>query len=323
MNTLFPLSDHFDGKRFHNLNERDFTVKGLFSVLKWKLGSKPKVWPQEKIQDLATPLLFESFHGDELRVTFINHATLLIQWEGISILTDPVFSEKLGPLDLLNIKRYRNAGISLEMLPRIDYVFISHNHYDHLDLPSLKVLDYKDQPTYFTPLGVKSYLPSTIAARAIELDWWQVHTVGDLELTVVPARHWSKRTATDTNASLWSGVVFKARGRSVFFAGDTGYSEHFKLIENRTGTIDVALLPIGAYEPRWFMKESHMNPDDAVMAHLDLKPKLSIAIHFGTFRLTDEAIEDPIKDLQVALQKYGVNEHLFKVPKNGETFSIL
>ncbi|MBC7396565.1 MAG: MBL fold metallo-hydrolase, partial [Bdellovibrionales bacterium] len=163
----------------------------------------------------------------------------------------------------------------------------------------------------------------TLAARAIELDWWQVHTVGDLELTVVPARHWSKRTATDTNASLWSGVVFKARGRRVFFAGDTGYSEHFKLIENRTGTIDVALLPIGAYEPRWFMKESHMNPDDAVMAHLDLKPKISIAIHFGTFRLTDEAIEDPIKDLQVALQKYGVNEDLFKVPQNGETFSIL
>ncbi|MBC7370812.1 MAG: MBL fold metallo-hydrolase [Bdellovibrionaceae bacterium] len=322
MSHKYPISDHCDGTHFHNLDPNVSTSKSFGEVLKWKLGSQSTDWPKTKTADLVKPQISKELVIDELRVTFINHATVLVQWRGINIITDPVLAEKLGPFSFLNLKRYRDSGVQFKELPKIDYVFISHNHYDHLDLPTLEQIDKRDAPMYIVPLGASKNLPVSFRSRTEELDWWQSAKLsgGDLEITLVPAQHWSRRNIGDTNLSLWGAAVFKAHGRQVYFAGDTGYSNHFQITEKKLGPMDVALLPIGAYEPRWFMKDSHMNPEDAVKAHQDLKSKNTIAIHFGTFRLTDEGIEDPEKDLTIALKKYAVSAKDFSVPKNGQSF---
>jgi L-ascorbate metabolism protein UlaG (beta-lactamase superfamily) len=320
----FPTSDHFDGSRFHNLDPKVAASKSIGDLIKWKFGSEPKDWPSQKVLDNAVPQIQSAVVGSDLRITFVNHATLLIQWKSINILTDPVFSEKLGPLSILNLKRYREVGVPFDQLPKIDYVFISHNHYDHLDLPTIDRLEKRDQPKYVLPLGLSDYLPKSAKARLTELDWWQSlknETLG-LEIFVVPSQHWSKRTLIDTNKSLWAAAVFRAYGRSVYFAGDTGYADHFNMTFEKLGAMDVALLPIGAYEPRWFMKDSHTNPEDAIQAHRDLRAKRSIGMHFGTFRLTDEAIADPERDLKSGLLKNGLTTEDFEVPRNGQTFSL-
>lgn len=306
MGQQYPASDHFDGSRFRNLDPKAETSKGIGALLKWKFGPAGAVWPDEKLRDLATPDVDRAVENKDLRITFINHATLLIQWKSINILTDPVFSEKLGPLSLLNLKRYRDPGVPFEKLPTIER------------------LELRDRPQYVLPLGLGEYLPKSSKARVTELDWFKSFTDGTrgLEITIVPSQHWSKRSLTDTNKSLWGAVIFKAYGRSVYFAGDTGYSSHFKITHEKLGPVDVALLPIGAYEPRWFMKDSHMNPDDAIQAHLDLRAKRSIGMHFGTFRLTDEGIEAPEIDLRAGLLKSGIPNENFEVPRNGQTFSL-
>ena len=320
----FAPSDHCDGTRFFNLDRDAETHKSLGAVLKWKLGPAAQEWPRKKLNDGATPQISSPVEKDDLRITFVNHATVLIQWKSLNILTDPVFSEKLGPLSIMNIKRYRDAGISFEQLPKIDYVFVSHNHYDHLDLPTIAKIEDRDHPKYVFPLGLGDYLPKASRERITELDWWQSmkDEKSGLEIIFVPSQHWSRRSMTDTNMSLWGAAVFRAHGRSVYFGGDTGYASHFYLTFEKLGAMDVALIPIGAYEPRWFMKTSHMNPEEAIVAHRDLHSKRSIGIHFGTFKLTDEGIEDPARDLREGLSKHGIAPSQFEVPRNGQTFSI-
>ena len=324
MTHAFPVSDHSDGSTFHNLDAAAETHKGFFALLKWKFGPAPQEWPKELLKDAAEPQVSKPVDGDGLRITFINHATVLIQWKSINILTDPVLSEKLGPMSILNLKRYRDPGLTFENMPKIDYIFVSHNHYDHLDLPTIEKFEERDHPKYILPLGVGEYLPKSARDRIIELNWWesQKDEARGLEITLVPSQHWSRRSLTDTNKSLWGAAVFRANGRSVYFGGDTGYAGHFKLTYEKLGAMDVSLVPIGAYEPRWFMKESHMNPDDAIQAHRDLHSKRSIGIHFGTFRLTDEGIEDPVRDLKAGLSLGNLSAEDFEVPRNGQTFSL-
>ena len=313
-------SDHFDGTRFFNPRGEN-PAKGLFSVLKWKLGSRAQPWPSQIVDDNVAVDLNAPILDRQLRVVYVNHATLLLQWDGLNILTDPTMMKGIGPLGL--IPRYRKPGVALEQLPRIDIALVSHNHYDHLDVPSLRALYAQTDCATILPLGCLGYLPKQGLSRARELDWWETHRdpAHKVSITFVPAQHWSKRTPFDTNRSLWGGFVVERDGISVFFAGDTGYGPHFREIAERLPRIDVALLPIGAYEPRFFMKAAHMNPEEAVRAAEDLDARNSIGIHFGTFRLTDEAIEAPVEDLKRAVAERDFLRP-FYAPKNGDAFTF-
>jgi L-ascorbate metabolism protein UlaG (beta-lactamase superfamily) len=311
-------SDHCDGQRFFNPGVK--TDKRLGDFLRWRLARKPARWPQW-IADNDPPLPAPPGPG-EVSVTYIGHATLLLRFPGITVLTDPVFSERASPLSWLGPKRVRAPALALDDLPKIDAVVLSHNHYDHMDLPSLRKIQERWDPPIVTGIGNGRYLATKGLRNAIELDWWErMAPVPALSIVYVPAQHWSRRRLWDTNRMLWGGHVIEAGGVRAYFAGDTGYPGHFAEIARRLGAPDVALLPIGAYEPRWFMAPQHMNPLDAVRAHRDLGAGLSIAIHFATFPLTDEAIDAPAAALAVARRELGVAETAFRVPGFGETIA--
>lgn len=316
----YPRSDHFDGKKFHNLNPEAVGREGILAVLKWKLSTTPQTWP-DLMEDNHPPNIVPRVHGHEARFTYINHASMLIQYQGINMITDPHFSLRTSPLQFLGPRRHRKAGLEIDQLPPIDFVLISHNHYDHMDTDSLKALEARFHPKYFVGLGDRKNLPAECRASTTEMDWWQEHTLEDgVKIIYVPVQHWSSRTPFDTNDALWGGYVIHSREKKIFFAGDTGYADHFKKLRERMGPMDVSLLPIGAYEPRWFMKDNHMNPEDAVLAHIDLESKQSLGIHFGTFQLTDEGMEDPVVHLKEALLKHKQPLDKFIAPKNGQVF---
>ena len=304
-----PLSDHFDGERFYNMDptpERHFG-----DMLKWRMTTKRKKWP-DYVEFAPGPTPPDRVRGDHLRITFITHATVLIQTHGLNILTDPIFSERASPFSWIGPRRVRAPGIALDQLPPIDLVLISHNHYDHMDIPTLKKLNDKFHPKIFTGLGNTAYLKK-FGLNAEDMDWWQSRSFKDVRVIFVPSRHFSARGFSDRRKTLWGGFVIEAGIEKIYFAGDTGYGRHFQLIREKLGSPTVALLPIGAYEPRWFMGPYHLNPDDAVKALLSLGAKQAIAIHFGTFHMTDEAMDDPEKDLHVALKKYSLDSSKFLV----------
>lgn len=313
----FPISDHCDGKRF--FNPSGMAPKGLKAVLKWRFSSERKPWPKW-VENKVRSEPVETTHDNEIVLTFINHVTFLIQMGGMNILTDPVFSKRVSPFQHIGPKRVHAPGLAFDHLPKIDLVLVSHNHYDHMDIPTIKKLARKFQPQFVTPLGNGHFLKRAGAHHVIETDWWQDLKLNSTEIITVPAEHWSARGLHDRNHALWSGFVVQTKRKKIFFAGDTGYGAHFKQIYERLGIMDIALLPIGAYEPRWFMRSQHMNPEDAVHAHRDLNAKLSIGMHFGTFQLTDEAHDEPLKDLQIAMNRNNVTN--FKVLAVGETFKI-
>lgn len=310
----FPVSDHCDGERFFNPSGQISKTFGDF--LKWQLNGQRKLWPTW-VENRARPLPAATTGDDDLVLTFINHVTFLIQTAGLNILTDPVFSQRVSPSQRIGPKRVRAPGLAFQQLPRIDLVLVSHNHYDHMDVGAIAQLEREFHPRFITPLGNGAILKSAGAAHVQETDWWDKSEHRKLRLTTVPARHWSGRGLRDRNLALWAGFVMETPRKKIYFAGDTGYGSFFKQIRERIGVVDIALLPIGAYEPRWFMREQHMNPDDAVLAHLDLEAKLSIGMHFGAFQLTDEGFDEPVKDLEAAKQKHRVND--FSVLEVGET----
>jgi len=303
--------------RFKNIDT--VSPKGVFDILKWKIKEKSTPWPKlvkntHKV-DLPTQIAL-----NEVFATFINHSTVLLQLENLNILTDPIFSAVAGPLSFLGPRRVRAPGVAFEELPKIDVVLLSHNHYDHLDVPSIQDLWKRDHPLFIVPLGNGKLIRSLGIHKVIELDWWQEHRLSEHQSFILtPAKHWSRRGFLDYCKALWGGFVIQSPHLKIFFAGDTAYGTHFKMIQERFGAMDLSLLPIGAYKPRWFMKDFHMNPADAVQAHLDLKSKLSMGIHFGTFRLTDEGIDDPIKHLEESLLAQNLKN--FIAPDHGQTIS--
>jgi L-ascorbate metabolism protein UlaG (beta-lactamase superfamily) len=316
---LPQASDHCDGVRFFNPGRPGNRRFGEF--LRWRFTRKPAPWPRAVI-DEDPPFAAELKRGD-VAVTYIGQATLLLRFPGFAVLTDPIFSERASPFAWAGPKRVRAPAIALDDLPPLDAILLSHNHYDHMDLPSLRRLREHGNPPIVTGIGNGAYLAKHGLANVIELDWWErAEPLPGLRITYVPAQHWSRRHFRDTNRMLWGGHVIEAQGARAYFAGDTGYPAQFTEIARRLGAPDVALLPIGAYEPRWFMAEQHMNPDDAVRAHLDLNARSSIAIHFATFRLTDEAIDAPAAALAVARQAYGVSAESFRLPAFGETIIV-
>jgi L-ascorbate metabolism protein UlaG (beta-lactamase superfamily) len=312
-------SDHFDGRRFINLD--GVRRQGLAQFLRWRLTGKKSQWPEwveNEHQDAPLPDVVPG----QIAVTFVNHSTFLLRTHNLSILTDPIWSDRASPVSHAGPRRVRKPGLSFERLPKVDVVLISHNHYDHMDLPTLRRLAERDRPAIVTGLGNAAYLRHKGVPDAIELDWWRSWRMsGDddrLTVTFTPARHFSARGLFDRDRTLWGGFWISAAGApSVYFAGDTAMGVHFQFIRERLGSPDLALLPIGAYEPRWFMSEVHMDPAEAVEAHNVLGARQSLAMHYGTFQMTDEPFDAPLKEL--ALAKASMLNEEFDLIDAGET----
>jgi N-acyl-phosphatidylethanolamine-hydrolysing phospholipase D len=267
-------------------------------------------------------------------VTWIGHATVLAQLGGLTLLTDPVFSERASPVSFAGPKRHLPPGVVLNDLPHVDVVLASHNHYDHLDGASVDALQRQPggPPLFIVPLGVKAWLAGRGIANAVELNWWTSHTVsapaGPVEVMLVPAQHWSGRGLADRMKTLWGGFAVFAPDCHLFYAGDTAYSRDFIDIQARFaerqsaangGGFDIALLPIGAYEPRWFMAPQHVDVEEAIRIHRDLRAKRSLGVHWGTFQLSDEALDDPPHALIEQRRLQALPDDEFFVLAIGET----
>ncbi len=311
-----PVTNHFDGRLFHNTPADRAIKKSLLEVSRWMLTREPGPWSERRDALFYHPP--QSVEQD-LRVTFVNHSTVLMQADGLNILTDPVWSDRLSPLPFSGPRRFRQAGIEFEDLPPIDVVLITHNHYDHMDIPTIRALAEDHDPLFAVPLGNARYLSRRGIERVTELDWWDTFAVGDTEIHAVPAQHWSRRGLYDTNRALWAGYVIMTGAGPVYFAGDTGMGPHFESIRARLGPPRLAMLPIGAYLPRWFMAPQHIDPTEAVTAHALLGAEQSMAIHFGTFRLGDDSQNQPITELVLALRAVDVPRQAFWIPGNGES----
>jgi L-ascorbate metabolism protein UlaG (beta-lactamase superfamily) len=311
-----PATDHFDGAVFRN--PTGGAGKSLGDFWRWQRTRRPKPWPRW-VDNVAAPVLPPALDPGALALTFINHITFLVQFAGLNVLTDPVYSERVSPLPSTGPRRVRAPGVPFEALPKIDLVLLSHNHYDHLDLATLRRLAVTHAPRVVTGLGNAAFLAEHGVADVVELDWWQAARARGAVVTFTPAQHWSGRGIRGRNRTLWGGFVLRSGQTQLYFAGDTGYGAHFAEIRRRHGAVDLALLPIGAYEPRWFMQELHMDPDDAVRAHLDLEARVSVAAHFGCFQLTDEGIDDPVQELAAARARHAVAATRFQVLEVGET----
>jgi N-acyl-phosphatidylethanolamine-hydrolysing phospholipase D len=234
-------------------------------------------------------------------VTWIGHSTLLVQMEHLTFLTDPIWSDTPSPVPFWGPSRFVAPGIALENLPAIDFVVISHNHYDHLDLPTLEALAQRDADTRFlVPLGNGALLRKRGIERVEEFDWGETTQHEGVTIHCLPAQHWSKRSLTDDHKALWSSWAVTGSGRRFYFAGDTGYFDGFVQIGLALGPFDLAAMPIGAYEPSAMMHESHMNPEEAIQATLDLRARRAVAMHFGTFDLSDEPLDEPLRRFKAA-----------------------
>lgn len=312
-------------------NIYDHEPHRISDLLQWKLGRKTA--PERESIDLSesqafdpsyrsspVPTISSSSATESVRLTWIGHSTFLIQHLGKNILTDPIFGN-CQPLPIRSLRRAVPPGISIEDLPRIHDVLVSHSHYDHLDLPSVRAL--RKDVRYWTPEGLSQWFRRRGIRDCSELSWWRSAQLSpEIAIHSVPAQHGSGRTPFDRNRSHWCGWVIESAKRTVYFAGDTGYSASFTDIGERFGGFDMTILPIGAYKPRWLMKPVHLDPADAVQAHLDLKSRLSVACHFGTFQLTDEPLGEPPALLARQLGLRRIDPASFRVLDAGQTIDV-
>jgi L-ascorbate metabolism protein UlaG (beta-lactamase superfamily) len=316
------MTNNFDGRRFY----RDgFRVSGgPLDLLKWQFNGRRAAWPRRVENGKFNPPPPRA-ERDELCYSWIGQATTLIQIAGLNILTDPFFSERASPLPWAGPRRARPPGLAIGDLPEIDVILVSHNHYDHMDLPALRRLAARFPAAVLTPLGNGARIAR--AGRAFhmsELNWGDSVKLRNARFTLTPSYHWSKRTMFDRNKALWGAFVIETPAGIIYFGADTGYGDGaiFRDIRRHFGAPRLAVLPIGAYEPRWFMQPQHMNPAEAVQAHLDLESATSAAIHHETIQLTDEAIDAPRRDLAAALHRRGIDPARFVCPGVGETLRI-
>jgi L-ascorbate metabolism protein UlaG (beta-lactamase superfamily) len=309
-------SDHFDGRRFVNPAG---PAAQPFSAVPRLLFAKRTPWPTRIDEPPRRP---PGLDGAAAVVTFIGHATFLIQTIAGNILTDPMYSERAGPLNVLGPRRVQQPAVLFDDLPSIALVLLSHNHYDHCDLPTLRKLAKRFDPLVVTPVGNGALATKSGIRRVEELDWWQESKESALRIALTPAQHFSARTPFDRNRALWGGFMLTMDGARIFFAGDTAYADFFGDVRHRLGPIDLALLPIGAYEPRWFMQAVHMNPAEAVQAHLDLEAAESVGMHFGTFQMTTEGIDEPLRALEDARRARHIQPSRFRVLGFGESMRL-
>ena len=321
-----PNKPHHTQDGFRNVGpceERDF-----FDFLKWRWY---RLWGNTSSSEAYNFSLadnnpaFLKVNRRKTTLTWIGHATVLLQLKGKNILTDPHYSERASPVRWAGPKRVIGPGLSFEALPYIDIVVISHDHYDALDERTVVRLHKRkggEKTTFFVPLGLRSWFEDLGIRKVVELDWWEEYSEENLRITAVPVQHWSKRSLFSTNKTLWAGWVIQSNDFRFFFVGDSGYTPHFKEIGQKLGPFDLAAIPVGAYAPRWFMRPHHISPEEAVQVHLDVRCRKSVAIHWGTFILSDEPLDEPPKRLEKARKEKGLSDEEFVVLKHGETIII-
>ncbi len=334
-----PARPHHTAEGFKN-NYLGSVNKSQADFIRWQYlrlaDGLPKP-PQTPTPTVLPDLTFIQGNGNAATstmtkpaITWIGHATMLVQANGLNVLTDPIFSERASPIQSVGPKRAQAPGLSLAQLPPIDVVLISHNHYDHLDKNSVLALSNRAPAAtlFIVPLGVKALFDDLGIKTVKELDWWDSVNVKGVEFHFTPVQHWSARGLGDRSQTLWGGWAVLGAQTHWYFSGDTGYSQDFadtqkRFAERQTpakgGGFDLALIAVGAYEPRWFMKDQHVNPAEAVQIHLDLKAKRSVGVHWGTFNLTDEPLDQPPKDLALAVKERELPADAFTVMAIGET----
>jgi L-ascorbate metabolism protein UlaG (beta-lactamase superfamily) len=322
-----PVSDHFNGERFfdpHGAPPRGRGELNRWLVDRYWRGTRAKwpAWVPSPHSDRPPPRV----EGAAWRVSYVGHASFLVQTAGLNILLDPVWSMRASPFRHVGPKRVNDPGIAFADLPPIDVVLVSHAHYDHLDTATLSRLAAAHHPQVITPLGNDAIMRAHDKAIAAEAyDWHDRVEIGrDAAVTLVQTRHWSARNLSDRNMSLWASFVIEVPGGRIYFVGDSSYGEgrHFRDARQRYGPFQLALLPIGAYEPRWFMADQHMNPAEAVQAFIDCGAKRALGHHYGTFQLTDEAIDAPLVALAEALQTTNIPAERFAALRPGQYLEI-
>jgi N-acyl-phosphatidylethanolamine-hydrolysing phospholipase D len=338
---LDPAKPHHRERGFQN-NYDEFQPRSLAELLRWRRQAyrdhlpPPPLAPTPRVTPELEWLHANARAGSAMVpcFTWVGHATVLVQMGGLTVLTDPMFSLRASPLRFAGPKRQTPPGIELPQLPRVDVVLVSHNHYDHLDARSVDALNRQPggPPLFVVPLGIKPWLEGRRIRHAVELDWWDRHAVpgahGAVEIALVPAQHWSSRSPRDAMATLWGGFAVLAPDCHLLYTGDTGYSRDFADIRRhfsdrqapaQGGGFDIALIPIGAYAPRWFMKNQHVDIEEALRIHADVGAKRSLGIHWGVFALSDEAIDEPPRKLAEVREAQGMAEDAFFVTAVGET----
>jgi L-ascorbate metabolism protein UlaG (beta-lactamase superfamily) len=314
-----PVSPHFDGKKFRSIEPLNH---GFADFLRWITRRERGFW-RDFTDSPPGPPPPRRVSSGRLRATFVNHSTVLVQMDGLNFLTDPVWSHRVSPVSWTGPRRHRPPGVRFEDLPPIDAVLVSHNHYDHMDVATLRRLSGGHAPRIFCGLGNQRFLASRGVAGARDLDWWGSDTpASGVTVTAVPARHFSSRSAFDRDRTLWCGWVVTGSSGSFYFAGDTGWGSHFERIRGRFPDLRLALLPIGAYRPRWFMSEAHLDPEQAVRAQEILGARAAIAIHFGTFAQADDGEFEPVGELAAVLARRPAPGPRFLALDNGQSFEL-
>jgi L-ascorbate metabolism protein UlaG (beta-lactamase superfamily) len=318
-----PISDHFDGTYF--IDPRGAQPKSIVDLVRWwgsRSGERWPEWAPSPYRDRPPPRI----DGKTLRISYVGHASFLLQTAGQNVLIDPVWSERASPLAFAGPKRVNDPGIPFEALPRIDAVLVSHAHYDHLDVATLSRLAETHRPRFITPLGNDTIMREhDPAIEAEAYDWHdRVSLAPGFDITLVPLRHWSARGFLDRNKSLWAGFVLETPAGRVFHVTDSGYGDGYRFREarKRYGPFRLAILPIGAYAPRWFMRDQHMDPREAVRAYFDCGAELALAHHHGTFKLTDEAIDAPVRELATACRTAGIGPDIFRTLQPGQVWEL-
>ncbi len=320
----------FDGSKAHHTKSgftnpylaKEFEKKKFTDLVKMMSENRPD--PEfKKSKKIDRISLIDHINSKTDFITWVGHSTLLLHINGKLILTDPIFSDRCAPVQFAGPKRYTSPAISIDSLPSIDIVVISHNHYDHLDKNTVGALKKNQSTKWFVPLGLKTWFEGMGVMNVFELDWYENHSFSGFSVTCLPSQHWSKRTLTKSFDTLWASWSIDVGGFKFWFAGDTGYnSVQFKEIGESFGPFDVSAIPIGAYEPRWFMKNFHVNPEESFKIHNDIKSKKTIGIHFGTFVLTTEPIDEPKTKISKLLKQNNISDDDFIVPKHGEIYFL-
>jgi len=319
-----PASDHFDGLRFFDPNSS--APKSFADLLRWQLTRDRAPWPERDPSPYADKPPPRVDNPRDWRVSFVGHASLLIQAGGLNILLDPIWSERASPVSFAGPKRVNDPGVAFDALPPIDVVLVSHCHYDHLDGATLAALATPHRPRFVTPLGNDTIIRGHDPMLRVEAFDWHVRVPlsRDVAVTLVPTRHWSARGLLDRNKALWAGFVIETPGGRILHVADSGYGDgyHFRNARERYGPFRLAILPIGAYAPRWFMREHHMNPQEAVQALADCGAERALAHHFGTFHLTDEPIDEPVAHLAQALADANLPVEKFRALRPGQVLEL-
>ncbi|KRB62800.1 hypothetical protein ASE04_01065 [Rhizobium sp. Root708] len=318
-----PVSDHFDGAHFFNPD--GIEPLGFRDLMRWQFGGGRDRWPKSVPSQFQPAKPDLRVDGEDIRVTMVGHATMLVQVAGLNILTDPVWSDRASPFAFAGPKRVVAPGIAFEDLPPIDLVLVSHNHYDHLDVATLRRLQAKHRPHVVTPLGNDTIIRRAAPTMQVTaMDWGERISLAGIDIYAEPVHHWSARGTGDRRMALWAAFVLATPAGKIYHVGDTGFhgGVNYKAAQQKHDGFRLAILPFGAYEPRWFMKGQHQNPDEAVRGMQLANAAYVAGHHFATFQLTDEAIDAPVKALNKAMADHDILAARFRPLRAGEVFDV-